>query len=46
MSTAGLIVFSVVLLALDPLSEKTMISPSVMLVMYTPSSSNAATGWS
>ena len=36
--TLGLvIVFSVVLLALEPLSEKTITSPSAMLVMYAPS---------
>ncbi len=37
MSTAGLIVFSVVLLALELVSEKTITSPSVMLVRYAPS---------
>jgi hypothetical protein len=30
-------VFSVVFVVLDPLSEKTITSPRVMLVMYAPS---------
>ena len=37
MSTAGLRVFSVVLVALEFDSENTITSPSVMLVMYAPS---------
>ena len=37
MSTAGLIVFSVVVLALEFDSENTITSPSVMLVIYAPS---------
>jgi hypothetical protein len=37
MSTAGLSVFRVVLVALELGSEKTMTSPSVMLVISAPS---------
>ena len=37
MSTAGLIVFSVVLLVLEFDNENTITSPSVMLVTYAPS---------
>jgi hypothetical protein len=37
MSTAGLSVFCVVLVVLEFVSEKTITSPSVMLVMYAPS---------
>lgn len=37
MSIAGLIVFWVVLVALEPLSEKTITNPRVMLVTYAPS---------
>ena len=38
MSTAGLSVFYVVLVALELDSEKTITRPSVMLIVYAPSS--------